>query len=322
MKRLTVGLAALLGLAVGADLAYGSVDGGWVELGFTTELQSLNLTGGPFLVPLASDPANLLSDPDSVYGWGFVNSQVALTLSSQRSPVPGPASTGYALAFSAQEQFELADGGVGENGPPPIDPADWHGQEFGVDSFFDVFFDIRLEDVDGRPGRDFAGQGDGGLIQVEDVGPASMWSNYTATFDKDAPNFGLIPPPEVAPYKGHFDIEIPLRFDINQNGENDKLKFTLATHSVGDDNRTWIELPDGTIVDTFDSEAMLEGAIVDESDDDPPFTIGTLANPLTGPTTAGSNLQNPVIPEPASLALLGMGAVFLLVCAWRKRRRR
>jgi PKD repeat protein len=35
------------------------------------------------------------------------------------------------------------------------------GEQFFVDSFFDVFFDITVTDVDARPGRDYAGQPDG-----------------------------------------------------------------------------------------------------------------------------------------------------------------
>ena len=307
MRLWIVGVVVLLGLSVGADQACGQF------LEFDTELVSLNLMGGPFGIPLASDPGNDLGD--SVDGWGFVMSQVAVTLSSQRPANPGPRSYGKAFAFPGGP---AAEGGHGQ-GQPPIDPADWDGEEFFIESFFDVFFDITVTDVDDRPGRDYMGLSDGIALQVYDVGPADMGSYYTTIFDKDAPNFGLIPPPEEEPYIGHFLIEIPLGADINQNGEDDKLKFTLATHSVGEENRSWIELPDGTIVDSFDSAATLEGAIVDMSAD-PPFTIGTADNPLTGPASAGSTLLNPVIPEPSTFVLLGMGAVGLLAYAWRKRR--
>ncbi len=49
---------------------------------FDTELVSLDLTGGPYPIPLASDPSNLLGD--SIEGFGFVDSYVTITLSSQR----------------------------------------------------------------------------------------------------------------------------------------------------------------------------------------------------------------------------------------------
>lgn len=297
-------------------------------LQFETELTSLDLMGGPFPIPLASDPGNLLGD--SINGFGFVDSEVLISLSSQRSTNPGPASLGTACAFEGGPA--AAGGGAGGDGggcgggadPQPIDPMELDGQPFFVDSFFDVFFDITVTDVDSRPGRDFAGQPDMASVTLTDNGPANMSTFYTRIFDQAAPNFGLIPPPEADPYIGHFDIEIPLGGDINGNGENDKIKFTLAAHSVGGQNRTFIILPDGTVVDNFDSAAFLEGAIIDESSD-PPFTIGFL-DPDTGlpdptvfggPTTASSKLRNGVFPEPASLGLLVIGALL-----WAAARRR
>lgn len=187
-----------------------------------------------------------------------------------------------------------------------------------MDSFFDVFFDITVTDVDSRPGRDYAGQPDGASFSLLDNGPASMRSFHSAIFDKNAPNFGLLPPPEADPYIGHFEIEIPLGADINGNSINDKIKFTLASHSAGDENRQFIELPDGTTLDMFDSAAFLEGAIVDEITD-PPFIIGAqlpngLPDPAAfgGPTTATSTLMNPIIPEPASIGLVMAGATLVL----------
>ena len=43
---------------------------------------------------------------------------------------------------------------------------------FIVDSFFDVFFDITITDID--PGKDFTGQPDGAVIPLVGVGPAKM----------------------------------------------------------------------------------------------------------------------------------------------------
>jgi hypothetical protein len=63
-------------------------------------------------------------------------------------------------------------------------------------------------------------------------------------------------------------------------------------------------LPDGTVIDTFDSTASLEGAVVDITSD-PPF--GPFE--LTGPTTAQSQLQNPTVPEPAAIVLLLAGGL-------------
>jgi hypothetical protein len=130
-----------------------------------------------------------------------------------------------------------------------------------------------------------------------------MENFYVAVADPNLPNFGLIPPPESAPYIGHFNIEIPLGADLNGNGENDKIKFTLVAHTVGDENRTFITLPDGTVVDSFDSISDLSGAVVDESQD-PPFSIS-----LTGPTTATSRLVVPAVPDAGN-------TLTLLVSAW------
>lgn len=293
---------------------------------FETELLSLNLTGGPFPMPLASDPGNALGD--SIEGYGLVNSGVAITLASQRAINPGPPSLGQVFAFPGEPTLAPLSNGNGDS-LPPINPAELDGQPLFVNSFFDVFFDITVTDVDPRPGRDFAGMPDGASITIPDIGPAFMQSQHFAVFDADAPNFGLIPPPEAAPYIGHFQIEIPLGADINGNGELDKLKFTLATHSVGDENRTFIVLPDGTVIDTFDSAAFLEGALVDVSTD-PPFTIGQpdpstgLPDPSSfgGPTTASSHLQNPIIPEPCTLLIVGSGASLIGTRLARRNQRR
>lgn len=298
-------------LLLASSIAAAGTVGLPVLIEFDTSLQSLNLTGGPFPMPLASDPANALGD--SVDGYGFVDSEIAITLSSQRATNPGPESLGQATAFVEGPAATAAFGEPLDSAP--IDPAALDGQIFFVDSFFDVFFDITVTDVDSRAGRDFAGQPDGASLQLLDNGPASLRSFYQAVFDKDAPNFGLVPPPESDPYIGHFNIEIPLGGDINGNGIDDKIKFTLASHSVGDENRQFVTLPDGTVLDTFDSAAFLEGAIVDETSD-PPFTIGGqlpngLPDPLVfgGPTTATSQLRTPVIPEPSSCLLVVIGIV-------------
>jgi hypothetical protein len=305
----------MLLLLYGAAAQAGDAGSEFVALKFDTELISLNLTGPPVPLPVASDPGNALGD--SIDGYGFVNSQILIKLSSERLPTPGPRSLGEACAFkSAPALAAPLPGAVGQTEcdffePTPFVPAEFHGEDFFVQSFFDVFFDITAVDVDPRPGRDYPG----GLpaVQFIDNGPAPMRTTYQAIFDANAPNFGLIPPPEAAPYIGHFDIEIPLGIDINGNGENDKIKFTLATHAVGDENRTFIVLPDGTVLDTFDSEAFLEGAVVDQSSD-PPFMFA-----LTGPTTASSHLQNEVIPEPSSFAIAGLGALVAGVTWYRRR---
>jgi hypothetical protein len=270
---------------------------------FELELTSLDLAGGSFAIPLASDPSNMLGD--SVEGYGFVNSQVSLTLSSQRG---GPQSFGMALAVtgSPTTSDRLA-----------INPGELDGQTFSVDSFFDVFFDLTVTDVDSRPGRDYAGLPDGASVSLVDNGPANLQSSYQTTFDKDAFNFGLLPSPEDAPLVGFAQIEIPLGGDVNGNGEDDKMKFVLALLSLGDENRTFITLPEGTVINHFDVAASLDARIVDESTD-PPFRIGTmlpggLPDPgaFGGPGSMSSNLINPVpaVPVPAAVWLFGTALI-------------
>lgn len=328
IKEKHVCFCLVLGLMVAAESARGGI-GELPGLSFDTELTSLDLTGGPFPFPLASDPTNALGD--SVEGYGFVDSFVSLTLSSQRTADPGPSSLGE--AFASLEQPSSPEAEPIFDGPgdlPTIDPNEMDGKFFSVNSFFNVFFDITVTDVDDRPGRNFnptePAVSTGTSVQLQDNGPARMQSSYQAVFDKDAPNFGLIPPPETDPYIGHFNIEIPLGVDINGNGENDKIKFSLATHSVGTENRQFITLSDGTIIDEFDSAAFLEGAVVDESTD-PPFTIGVRLpnglpdpNAFGGPTSATSQLQNPIIPEPASAMLWLMSLITLSGVTRRCRR--
>ncbi|MFN0056801.1 MAG: PEP-CTERM sorting domain-containing protein [Planctomycetales bacterium] len=262
---------------------------------FDTELTSLNLGGPlPFALPLGM-------------GYGLVNSNVMINLSSSKR------SLGQARASNNIEGVGIAD-----NHLPTIDPDLLHGQQFFVNSFFDVFFDITVTDVD--PTNNFAGQLDGKSFLFGPNGPASMQSFYSVIFDKNAPNFGIVPPPEASPYIGHFNITIPLGGDINGNGEDDQIKFTVATHSVGDEGRTFVILPDGTVVENFNSGAYIEGAVADISTD-PPFTIGSLGpnglpdpSVFGGPTSASSKLLNPVVtsvPEPATwlLSLVALGGL-------------
>ena len=307
MRRKSLQNAICLSIVSVVLVLGGRADRACANITFETELTSMNLSGGPFSVPLASDPSNMLGD--SIDGYGFVESVVTMTLSSQRAVSPGPASVGTAWAYP-------------ENPQPnqqwdPIDPAALDGEIFFVDSFFDVFFDLTLTDVDVRPGRDYAGMPDGASVALLDNGPAGISSAYAAVFDKDAPNFGLFPPAEADPYIGFFGIEIPLGADINGNGEDDKIKLLLGTMSAANENRQFIELPNGTIIDQWDMTAVFDMAVVDMSTD-PPFTIGAMgpstglpSDAFGGPTTATSTLVNPVVPPvvpvPSSILLLASG---------------
>ena len=60
-------------------------------------------------------------------------------------------------------------------------------------------------------------------------------------------------------------------------------------------------LPDGIVLDEFDSAAFVEGAVVDVTTE-PLFTLVA----LTGPVMASSNLLNRIVPEPSTTVLLAM----------------
>ncbi|MCG8450347.1 MAG: PEP-CTERM sorting domain-containing protein [Pirellulales bacterium] len=283
------------------------------DIQFDTEILSMNLSGGPFPMPLATDPTNLLGD--SVDGFGFVDSQVTITASSQRNISPGPQSLGSACGINSQTCPPA----------PAIDPSALHGTSYLVDSRFDVFFDIVLTDVDSRSGRNYAGQADGASLVFQDVQTANMQSfSSGAVFDQNEESFDLLMPPQPDFYVG-FPVDILLGADINSNGTNDKLSFSLLQYGVQSGNRV-----DQTLITNllwrhaYDAAGKLEGVIKDVTGTGGvPFAIGAqLPNGQPDPAAFGgrdlveSRLVNPLIPEPSTLLLSLSG----LVTLGRKRR--
>jgi len=237
------------------------------EFTWETELLSMDLTGSGVMMPLGP-------------GWSPMLVDLVMRESAALH------STGAAAATRSEQD---------PNGPVQ------DGDEFLVGSSFDVFFELGITDVD--PLLDFLGQQPGTTLSYVDNGPARIENLYVALADLAAPNLGLLPPPESAPYVGMLGFEIPLGIDLDGNGELDKIKFGISTFAVADTNRTFIVLPDLTVINNFDLVADITGSIVDLQDD-PPFGPIT----LTGPATASSRPTGPdSVPEPSLLALLGMG---------------
>lgn len=189
------------------------------------------------------------------------------------------------------------------------DAWDLGGGEYYVESFFDVYFDLSLTDVD--PAKTFPGGTDDQTWWLGGNGPARFTSRYSLAADALAPHLGLLPPPEAAPWVGLEGFGIPLGIDINGNGEADILKFDGAAIAADDVDRGFITLPDGSVLYLFESMTQLSGGVVDLSAD-PPFQVTLYGTGIV--QAAGSP---PAIPEPGSLAILGGGLLIVI----RKRRR-
>lgn len=245
-------------------------------------------------------------EPVPTYGWTLEWRGLELNASNALLPM-GP---GWSLILTDIRLGQSAN----QTSSGHVFAYDQGGGQFLVKARFDVFLDYSFTDVD--PSVNFGGGPVDGLsLQFPGVGPGRMETTYSATFAPNAPNFGLFPPPEAAPFIGLFSTEIFLGVDLNGNGDLDKIKVTLGALTVGDPNRTFVLLPDGTVIDSFDVTFDLSGGVVDASQD-PPF--GPII--LTGPgTTLTTPVSSPEVPEPGTLGaglavgLLGMTAF------WRRR---
>ena len=186
-RRTPLAIAALAVVAVSATSARAGVPPiATLQLTYETEIVSMDLSG-TFPLPLADEWKNVVSE-------------------MRLSESPALASTGQAFATYT---------GVGSNPATAADIQD--GDEFFVDSFFDVFFDIEIEDVD--PVADFGG-GLPALLGPFSGGPAHMslgGADGTAQSiriaDTSKPNFGLFPI-DGDVYLGHVEVDIPLPVSI------------------------------------------------------------------------------------------------------------
>jgi hypothetical protein len=183
--------------------------------------------------------------------------------------------------------------------------------EYFVQSFFDVFFDITITDVD--PASNFGG-GLGSSLSFSNSGPYNLQANYLVVANPNAPNLGLFPPLESFPFIGGFFVEELLGADVNGNGEDDKIKTDSMSLALLDQNRTFIVLPDGTVINNTDASLVWNGAVVDESQD-PPFSAD-----LLGPISVTSREVSPQVPEPAAIIVwIGLACLVGWPCVHLKR---
>ena len=266
-----------------------------LTLSYDTEIVSMDLTG-TFPLPLGPN-------------WTPVLTKLSLSES------PAHISKGEAHAQYA---------GIGSDPATPGDIQD--GDQFRIDSFFDVFFDIKVEDVD--PGADF-GSPLPSLISVPHSGDPADAAHMILGGDPDGtqgfriadtskPNFGLFPI-QGDVYIGHVPVDIKLPFSIGGDPTAvDRVQFVFSAHNVGDVSAVFLVLPDGTVVEEFDSSAPLLGSIEDDFVDPPfgPFD-------LIGPTTVHSKGPQPEgLPEPSTFALVTLGLLGLVGFGSGRRRHR
>lgn len=274
------------GIPSSAPLAgYVNADNFTITAGIATELRSLNLEGTG-LLPMGRD----LSGVGGNDGYEFVNTEIKVSLSG--------ADLSDGLATLTFDGTHSVDGRVNQ----------W--DSLHVDSYFNINFDVSLRDID--PVHDFAAPTgsfpDGTTISIPSDATVVYVGDCIANLYKI--NYGCLPPIGEA-YIGHGLVIIPLGFDVNGNGFDDVLKFTLVQHLVGQERINFIE--GVNLIDVFESTGVLGGAVNDLISD-PPFSVS-----LSGPTTASQTIIAAAIPAPSLVALIGMGVGIL---GWMRKGRR
>jgi len=269
------------------------------SISIPTQLLSFGPGGinGDVFLPLthSSTTSTLAGAPAvTVDGYGWVKSNISIGLSSS-TPSTGQAYLGLPYQFGGNGAAGAAQGCIDGHGMAGDAST---GDTVCVSSFFDVFYDVTITDIDGSAGY-FDGAGPAAM-GAAGLGPINMQFNGDCVADTSQPNLGCLPPVG-SPYIGHFLISMLLGVDVNHNGFDDVIKFEFGTHNVGGVTNSFLN--GNLLVDEFDSTIAGHGAVMDAITD-PPFTFT-----LSGPTTAQQGIVYAAdsIPEPASLALLGLG---------------
>ncbi len=241
-----------------------------------TEIVQMDLSGSG-LLPLASDPSNLLGD--SIEGYGFVNSQVSFSES--------------ASLFSSSTTTIFFD---------------FLNLTSTISSSFELFLDLELTDDDPASGRDYA-SGSPLSITADASKPLTSSVSGTISLDLGSGEVLLSDLIETAP-----QIERSLGVDVNDNGEFDSIFYSLAglTTLVEAIDFTGVDF---TAITSVGNDAFLDinGSLgvtatgltfagqVADTITDPPFSID-----VSGPV-----LLTTEIDEPSGLMMMLLGLLGL-----------